>query len=296
MKDVKHFGPGPNGGLEVSPSILDSPGYRKQINAAKKHFERPCVFKETTEETAARLRGEAAPEGQAVKGVVGPDARERIACSTAAPAPVAGDAVRDTLQWYAEHVGGCRKIGGDGDKARQALDADGGKRAVAALAQDRASQEAAPVLMSSEGDWTVMDCPKYGECVKYSKKGADGKAAYRDLSAECASLRAQLGASQAGAAGGVVTEDVRNVIEMLIDVAYCADVATEDSENLGDGEGHIVGDRECADLSAAIEALEELPDDQPGYVMGAAAKARWALRGLLGVAPTPAAERENGHG
>ena len=38
------------------------------------------------------------------------------------------------LHWYAENVAGCRKIGRDGDVFRQALDADGGKRALAALA------------------------------------------------------------------------------------------------------------------------------------------------------------------
>lgn len=39
----------------------------------------------------------------------------------------------EALAWYAEQVAGCRKITPEGDAARQALDADGGKRAKAAL-------------------------------------------------------------------------------------------------------------------------------------------------------------------
>ena len=41
--------------------------------------------------------------------------------------------LREALQWYAEHVANCRKITSEGDKARHALDADGGKRALAAI-------------------------------------------------------------------------------------------------------------------------------------------------------------------
>lgn len=49
-------------------------------------------------------------------------------------APVVGLAeMRAALEWYADKVSGCRKIGSEGDAPRQALDADGGKRAVAAL-------------------------------------------------------------------------------------------------------------------------------------------------------------------
>lgn len=40
----------------------------------------------------------------------------------------------DALGWYAEQVAGCRKLGSIGDPARHALDADGGKRAQAAIA------------------------------------------------------------------------------------------------------------------------------------------------------------------
>ena len=48
--------------------------------------------------------------------------------------PSAGQ--REALEWYAEQTRDCRKMGRDGDRARQALDADGGARALAALRAD----------------------------------------------------------------------------------------------------------------------------------------------------------------
>lgn len=47
--------------------------------------------------------------------------------------PPIGPDVVTALQWYAETVAGCRKLTGEGDSCRAALDADGGKRARAAL-------------------------------------------------------------------------------------------------------------------------------------------------------------------
>jgi hypothetical protein len=43
--------------------------------------------------------------------------------------------LRAALEWYAEQVAGCRKLGSVGDPARQALDADGGNRAREALGE-----------------------------------------------------------------------------------------------------------------------------------------------------------------
>jgi hypothetical protein len=43
------------------------------------------------------------------------------------------DRLREALVWYEAKVAGCRKIGSIGDPARSALDADGGRRARAAL-------------------------------------------------------------------------------------------------------------------------------------------------------------------
>lgn len=48
--------------------------------------------------------------------------------------------VRDALDWYAQQVGNCRRFGTAGDAARADLDADGGRRARAALAQQDADK------------------------------------------------------------------------------------------------------------------------------------------------------------
>ena len=61
----------------------------------------------------------------------------------------------------------------------------------APTAEPVAQGEVVAGLMSSEGDYTVIDCPACGRCVKYSKKDASSKAAYRDLCAEVAALRAE---------------------------------------------------------------------------------------------------------
>ena len=56
--------------------------------------------------------------------------------------------VIEALEWYAETVAGCRKHGPDGDKARAALDTDGGKRAVAAMTAARPPVEEGEVERS----------------------------------------------------------------------------------------------------------------------------------------------------
>jgi len=69
------------------------------------------------------------------------------------------------------------------------------------------------------------------------------------------------------------------VIEMLLGVAYRAFNVLDGAEET-DG-GHVVDNADYAALSEAMDRLDELPDDQPGYTMEAAAKARWALRPIL---------------
>lgn len=51
--------------------------------------------------------------------------------------------LREALAWYAEQSAGCRKIGAVGDPFRRALDADGGKRALAALTATNPEGESA---------------------------------------------------------------------------------------------------------------------------------------------------------
>jgi hypothetical protein len=69
------------------------------------------------------------------------------------------------------------------------------------------------------------------------------------------------------------------VIESLLQVAYAAFTLADDTED--DDDSLTVTRSDFYALSAALDRLDELPDDQPGYVMECAAKARWALRGLI---------------
>lgn len=77
--------------------------------------------------------------------------------------------------------------------------------------------------------------------------------------------------------------NARAVVQMLVRVARAAFHAAEDSEQVegDDGLVHVVSSQDFDDLSDALDALEELPDDQPGWTMHGPAKAEWALRALL---------------
>lgn len=73
------------------------------------------------------------------------------------------------------------------------------------------------------------------------------------------------------------------VIEMLLNVVRLAYDAMDNTE---ENEHGLQWDRNSfGALSSAMDDLERLPDDQPGYVMGPAAKAEWALRDRAPVQP-----------
>ncbi|WP_127158448.1 hypothetical protein [Xanthomonas arboricola] len=81
-----------------------------------------------------------------------------------------------------------------------------------------------------------------------------------------------------------------SVIEALLDLAFAAWSLADDAE---DNDETLTVDRAGFDkLSECLDKLDALPDDQPGYIMEAAAKARWALRRLLATHPQPAAADE----
>jgi hypothetical protein len=92
------------------------------------------------------------------------------------------------------------------------------------------------------------------------------------------------------------------VIGMLIEVARCAFLALDHSEEREgpDGREHVLDAQSFDDLSDALDALDGLPDDQPGVTMGPAQKAEWALRtvaatgaqGLTAAARDVLAERQ----
>ena len=82
-----------------------------------------------------------------------------------------------------------------------------------------------------------------------------------------------LGSEQSSSAQGELQPDI---IARMLDIARRARDAMDSAEDEGKG---LHWDRANFDtLSAAVDKLDELPDDdQPEYVMGPAAKAAWAL-------------------
>lgn len=77
-----------------------------------------------------------------------------------------------------------------------------------------------------------------------------------------------------------LTPGERGVIESLLVLAYKAWCLADNTEDAG-GENLNVERSDFTALSESLDKLNELPDDQPGYNMGEAAKARWALRRLI---------------
>ncbi|MBS7457716.1 hypothetical protein [Coralloluteibacterium stylophorae] len=72
------------------------------------------------------------------------------------------------------------------------------------------------------------------------------------------------------------------VIAALVQVARAAHLLCDNTED--DGSDLRVERNDFSVLSGALDVLDALPDDRPGYVMGPAAKAEWALRRLKGSA------------
>ena len=91
-----------------------------------------------------------------------------------------------------------------------------------------------------------------------------------DLRNECDELRAKL-------------DSASKVVAALVQVARAAWHAADDSEEVltDDGRAHRIFGPDFDELSDALDVLDELPDDQPGYVMNGPARAEWALRNLL---------------
>ena len=78
-----------------------------------------------------------------------------------------------------------------------------------------------------------------------------------------------------------MTENLsKKAILLLINVARAAHHAMDNSEELADGNS-LLFPPWSKDLEKALDALDELPDDMPQYVMNGAGKAEWALRDIL---------------
>lgn len=75
--------------------------------------------------------------------------------------------------------------------------------------------------------------------------------------------------------------EARSIIVMLIAVARAAFHAADDSEEMEgeNGREHSVSANDFDALCNALDALDELPDDKPGYTLSGPARAEWALMG-----------------
>lgn len=80
-----------------------------------------------------------------------------------------------------------------------------------------------------------------------------------------------------------ITELQRQAVVGLLNLASAAFNAADDSEEVeGDnGREHRICSSDFDALSDALDALDELPDDQPGYDMTGPARAKWALREVI---------------
>ena len=78
-----------------------------------------------------------------------------------------------------------------------------------------------------------------------------------------------------------LSKDERAAIEALIECASWAFHVADDGED--DGSGTVkVPLSTMKELDAALDKMELLPDDRPGYTMGPSSRAEWALRRFFG--------------
>ncbi|AZG12033.1 MULTISPECIES: hypothetical protein [Cupriavidus] len=166
------------------------------------------------------------------------------------------------------------------------MEIDGGERASGGMADLFASQAIAPEpiyqLRRADGSWIDQAEQSYRNNIQYAAN------IVRIVYEAPASVQR---------VGGLASHPV---VVKLIEVARCAYLAMDDSEEqvVAQRRCHVVDAGSFDSLSNALDALDELPDDQPGHAMGPAQKAEWALRGsATGVhqpsaAPPPAPDLE----
>ena len=84
----------------------------------------------------------------------------------------------------------------------------------------------------------------------------------------------------------VAQERWANAINALLSVATAAYYAMDNSEERANASGgedaeYIVQGSDFTELSAAMDEIDALPDDRPGYTLSGGARAHWALRDLF---------------
>jgi hypothetical protein len=109
---------------------------------------------------------------------------------------------------------------------------------------------------------------------------------------EITRLRAALSSARAapGATAGRDAVIERKAIEYLVVLARLTLDAANNSEDCGNH--HKIEREYFSKVDEALDALDDLPDDQPGYTMTGPAKAEWALRALLAAPPSAEAQPE----
>lgn len=109
-------------------------------------------------------------------------ALDEVAALAPVSEPVAGsvEIMREALEWYAEHVAGCRKIGRIGDPFRHALDEDGGQRARAAVPPSKPDAPTLPEGMkpwhggdAAPEDWDGGECLRSDRVTMLPSEGTD---------------------------------------------------------------------------------------------------------------------------
>lgn len=75
--------------------------------------------------------------------------------------------------------------------------------------------------------------------------------------------------------------ELKTVVGPLIAIARTVEEAFDGNE---EGTWLRITDDQAARLSELLDQLDSLPDDKPGYTLGAAAKAEWAIEMALGPA------------
>jgi hypothetical protein len=88
-------------------------------------------------------------------------------------------------------------------------------------------------------------------------------------------------AAPASAIEATLTEGERVTLGNLIHLVRALYYALDDGEET-ERQGVEIAEDHYNLLSLAIAVFDDLPDDKPGYVMGPAAKAAWALRRIIG--------------
>lgn len=137
-----------------------------------------------------------------------------------------------------------------------------------------------------------IDIAKYREMESYVQRAVDEDTdALRQVGRiQSDHVMALLREEEKGYARGMrdLQKESTAVIESLLVLTAATFHALDDSEERSvvgvaeDVSEYVIDSAGYDAMSAALDTLEALPDDRPGYVMGPAAKARWALRNLLG--------------